>query len=92
MFSVTALRIALCTFPIVGIQLMSIVFFQATRKPLSAIAISLTRQLLFLLPMLVILPEMWGVNGVWWSMAIADVLSVTLATVMLVREVRNFKE
>ena len=92
MFSVTAMRIALCTFPIIGIQMMSIVFFQAIRKPLSAIIISLTRQLLFLLPMLVILPEIWGVDGVWWSMAIADVLSVTLATAMLFREVRNFKE
>ena len=35
MFSVTAMRIALCTFPIIGIQMMSIVFFQAIRKPLS---------------------------------------------------------
>lgn len=91
-FSVTAMRIALCTFPIIGMQMMSIVFFQAIRKPLSAIIISLTRQLLFLLPMLVILPEIWGVDGVWWSMAIADVLSVTLATAMLFRKVRNFKE
>ena len=79
----TALIIGLCTFPFVGSQMVAVSFFQTIRRPRTSMIISLTRQLLFLIPMLIILPHLIGVTGVWWSMALADVASVTISWIML---------
>jgi Na+-driven multidrug efflux pump len=87
---VPALIIGLCTFPFVGSQMIAVSFFQAIRKPRASMTISLTRQLLFLIPMLIILPHLIGVTGVWWSMALADVASVTISWVMLYTETKKF--
>ena len=86
---VPALIIGLCTFPFVGSQMIAVSFFQAIRKPRASMTISLTRQLLFLIPMLIILPHLIGVTGVWWSMALADVASVTISWVMLYTETKK---
>lgn len=73
--AVTALRISLFTLPIVGIQMVVTSFFQAMRKPMIAIRISLLRQIAFLIPLLLLLPQFIGVNGVWWAMPGADILA-----------------
>ena len=85
----TALVIGLCTFPFVGSQMVAVSFFQTIRRPRASMIISLTRQLLFLIPMLVILPHLIGVTGVWWSMALADVASVTISWIMLYTETKK---
>ena len=85
----TALIIGLCTFPFVGSQMVAVSFFQTIRRPRASMIISLTRQLLFLIPMLIILPHMIGVTGVWWSMALADVASVTISWIMLYTETKK---
>ena len=85
----TALIIGLCTFPFVGSQMVAVSFFQTIRRPRASMIISLTRQLLFLIPMLVILPHLIGVTGVWWSMALADVASVTISWIMLYTETKK---
>lgn len=85
----TALIIGLCTFPFVGSQMVAVSFFQTIRRPRVSMIISLTRQLLFLIPMLVILPHLIGVTGVWWSMALADVASVTISWIMLYTETKK---
>ena len=85
----TALVIGLCTFPFVGSQMFAVSFFQAIRRPRTSMIISLTRQLLFLIPMLIILPHLIGVTGVWWSMALADVASVTISWIMLYTETKK---
>lgn len=85
----TALVIGLCTFPFVGSQMVAVSFFQTIRRPRVSMIISLTRQLLFLIPMLVILPHLIGVTGVWWSMALADVASVTISWIMLYTETKK---
>lgn len=86
---VPALIIGLCTFPFVGSQMMAVSFFQSIRRPRASMMISLTRQVLFLLPMLIILPHLIGVTGVWWSMALADVASVTISWIMLYTETKK---
>ena len=86
---VTALIIGLCTFPFVGSQMVAVSFFQTIRRPRASMIISLTRQLLFLIPMLIILPHLIGVTGVWWSMALADVASVTISWIMLYTETKK---
>ena len=85
----TALIIGLCTFPFVGSQMVAVSFFQTIRRPRTSMIISLTRQLLFLIPMLIILPHLIGVTGVWWSMALADVASVTISWIMLYTETKK---
>ena len=85
----TALIIGLCTFPFVGSQMVVVSFFQTIRRPRTSMIISLTRQLLFLIPMLIILPHLIGVTGVWWSMALADVASVTISWIMLYTETKK---
>lgn len=87
----TALVIGLCTFPFVGSQMVAVSFFQTIRRPRVSMIISLTRQLLFLIPMLIILPHLIGVTGVWWSMALADVASVTISWIMLYTETKKLR-
>ena len=87
----TALVIGLCTFPFVGSQMVAVSFFQTIRRPRVSMIISLTRQLLFLMPMLIILPHLIGVTGVWWSMALADVASVTISWIMLYTETKKLR-
>jgi Na+-driven multidrug efflux pump len=52
---------------------------------------SLSRQLLFLLPCLLIFPRLWGINGVWFSMPAADLISSIVAAVLLTQHFRQFK-
>ena len=80
---VPALRISLITFPIVGSQLIAVAFFQSVKKAKYSILITLSRQLLCLLPLLLWLPSVIGVTGVWWSMSLADCFSVLLSWFLL---------
>ena len=85
------LKTALLAFPIVGFQIISSGFFQYIGKPQKAILLSLTRQLLFLLPLPAILPGIYGAKGVWISLPIADVLSAILAAVLIFFQLRKMK-
>ena len=75
----------------VGFQVVTGNFFQYIGKAKRAILISLTRQVLFLIPLLIILPPKYGVLGVWMSMPIADSMSVILAAVLLYFQIRKFR-
>ena len=85
------LRIVLCVFPIVGFQIVTSNFFQYIGKPHKAIFLSLTRQMLFLIPLLLVLPPHLGTLGVWMSMPIADGTASLLAAVLLFYQVRKFR-
>ncbi len=86
------LRLTLLAFPIVGFQIISSGFFQYIGKPQKAIALSMTRQLIFLVPLLAVLPYGFeGSFGVWICMPIADVLSAMLAGTLLFFQVRKMK-
>lgn len=88
---VTSIRIQMCTFPIVGGQMITMSFFQSIRKAKTAILLSTSRQLLVQIPLILILPGMWGVLGVWWTLPCSDMVSCTLAAIMLYFQVRKFK-
>ena len=75
----------------VGFQVVTGNFFQYIGKPKRAIIISLTRQMIFLVPLLILLPPRFGVLGVWLSMPIADSMSVVLAATLLIMQIRAFK-
>ncbi len=85
------MRIILMMFPLIGFQVVVGGFFQYIGKAPLAIFVSLTRQLLFLLPLLWILPRYLGAYGVWVSMPIADSASILLAFTLFVWQIRKIK-
>ena len=84
-------RIAVLVFPIVGFQMVTSNFFQSIGMANKAIFLSLTRQLLFLLPCLIILPRFMGASGIWWSMPISDFVASIVAAVLLYKQFQEFK-
>ena len=85
------MRIIFLGYPIVGFQMVTANFFQSIGMPGKSIFMSLSRQLLFLLPCLLIFPYFWGINGVWFSMPVSDAISSIVAAIMLFRQLRMFK-
>ncbi len=76
-------RIYFICYPVVGCQIVIQNFFQSIGKPKLSIFLSLTRQLIFLLPFLIILPRYYGVNGVWASMCGSDMIAFIVAIITL---------
>ncbi|MDR0729260.1 MAG: MATE family efflux transporter [Prevotellaceae bacterium] len=83
------LRWVFAVYPLVGFQMICSTFFQSIGKPGKAIILSMTRQVLFLIPLLLILPAQWGITGVWSSFTFSDALSVVLAGALLAAERRS---
>ena len=86
--SAEGLRIVVTVFPIVGFQMVVANFFQSIGKPGKSIILSLSRQVLVLIPSLLILPQFFGVKGVWWSLPLSDAISTVIAVVLILREIR----
>ncbi len=89
--SVRGLRISVMFFPIIGFQMVIANFFQSIGMAGKAIFLSLSRQLLILLPCLLILPRFWGADGVWFSMPVSDFLASVVAAVLLGWQFRRFR-
>lgn len=89
--SARGLRIVVIFFPIIGFQMVASNFFQSIGMASKAIFLSLTRQLLFLVPCLLILPQFWGSTGIWISMPASDLAASIVAGVMLYRQFKIFK-
>ena len=84
-----ALRTVFAATPIIVIQLIGAVYFQAIGKAIPALLLSLTKQGFFLIPLILILPNFFGVWGVWIAFPIADVLSTVVTGYFLRRDVKN---
>lgn len=82
------MRWAFAAIPILAIQLIGAAYFQAVGKALPALLLTLTRQAIFFIPLLFILPIYFGEFGVWMSFPISDVLSTIITTYFLRREVK----
>ena len=85
------LGVCMLVFPLVGFQVVAGSFFQYIGKAPLAMFLSTTRQLLFLLPLLLVLPPHYGAMGAWASMPLADSLSVIVAAVLLTLQIRKLK-
>lgn len=88
---VHGLRVIFISFPIVGSQMVIVNFFQSVGLAGKAIFLSLSRQLIFLTPFLLILPGIFGVTGVWMSMPTADVVASIISAIMLSMQIKQFK-
>lgn len=85
----SALRWVFAATPIIAIQLIGASYFQAVGKAVPALLLSLTKQGFFLIPFVLILPQFFGVWGVWIAFPIADVLSTIVTGYYLNREIRK---
>lgn len=90
--SARGLRLLVMMLPIVGFNIVAGNFFQHIGKPKRAIILSVSRQLLFIVPLLFLLPPVFDVDGVWYAIPIADFASTVLAAVLLWLQLRKLKQ
>lgn len=86
-----AMRIFFSMFPLVGFQIVASSYFQAVGKPRHALVLSLSRQVLFLIPLLFILPRFFGLEGVYGASPVADVLSSLVTGAFFIAELRTMR-
>lgn len=83
------LRHALWAFPIVGFQIVSSCLFQSIGMPARAMILSLARQVLFLIPLMLVLPDIYGVEGVWISFPVSDILATGVSLFLVIQVFRQ---
>lgn len=86
---VLGLRIYTAVLPVVGYQIIASNYFQAIGKARLAAFLSLLRQIIVLLPLIIILPHFWGVTGVWIANPISDLVSAVVSYFFFRRELRK---
>ena len=89
--SVVAMRYIMALFVIIGAQMVITNFFQSIGKAKVSIFLSLSRQLIFLVPAIAILPPLMGLDGVWLAMPLSDGVAAVMAYAMLWIYVRRLK-
>ena len=90
--AIKAIQINMMMYPIVGFQMVVTNFFQCIGKVKISIFLSLSRQLLFLIPLLIILPQFFNLNGVWASLPSSDFLASLVAAIIMITYMRRFKK
>lgn len=88
-FGTMAIRTFLIFLPIIGFQIVSANYFQAVGKPRHAAGLSLSRQVLILIPALLILPKFFGLNGLLMAGPTADLTSSIITGIFLFRELKH---
>lgn len=88
------MRVYLAALPVVGFQIVSANFFQAIGKAFKSLILSMLRQVIVLIPMLLVLPPVLKLNGVWLASPISDVAAFLITTIILLPEIKllNQKE
>ena len=84
--AVPAMRIFLSTLVFLGLSILFITTFQGLSKGNDAMVLSLVRQFIFFVPLLLLLPRIWGIDGVWLSVPISDTLGFLVSGLWLFRE------
>jgi Na+-driven multidrug efflux pump len=91
-YSIYGMRIIMATFPIVGVQMVISNFFQSIGMANKAIILSLSRQVLFLIPCLLILPQFFDILGVWVSIPVSDIAAFAVALCMIIALFRKWNK
>ncbi len=90
--SATALRNITLAYIAVGFQIVASSFFQSIGMASKSILLSLLRQLLLLIPTMLVLPIFYGLNGIWYSFPIADIIATLLAAYLLFHQLMIFRK
>lgn len=91
-FAVKCFRIFLMLCPLNGFQTVAAIYLQAIGKPAKAAIVTLSRQIIFLVPAAMILPMFLGVSGILWSGPVADALAFILAVTLIGIEMKKFNQ
>lgn len=88
------IRIVVSMVPVIGIQVVGATLFQSLGKALPSLILSLSRQVLFFIPIVLILPPLYGLGllGIWLTFPIADLLSTIVTSILLSREVKKLRK
>ena len=89
--SARGITVNMLLFPIIGFQAVVTNFFQCIGRVKIAIFLSLSRQLIILLPLILVLPLFWGLDGLWASLPTSDGIAALIAAVVMVVYLRKFK-
>ena len=89
--AVHGMRLMNIMFPIIGFQIISTNLFQCLGMVKKSVFLSLSRQLIFLLPALYLLPLAFGIEGVWLSYPASDVLAFTCTVILIIRLIRQLE-
>jgi Na+-driven multidrug efflux pump len=87
-----AIRIYLLMLPFLGYQIVNAAYFQAIGKAKNAMILTVTRQVVFLIPAILILPQFFNLDGVWMAGPVADSMSAILSAIFLYNELRILKK
>jgi putative MATE family efflux protein len=86
---IMGLRIYCAVLPVVGFQIIASSYFQAIGKAKLATFLSLLRQIIVLLPLILLLPKFWGVEGVWIANPISDLVAAVITYIFFRNELRK---
>lgn len=91
--TIVPMRILCCSMFLVGFQMVTGNFFTSIGMAGKAIFLSLTRQVIYLIPLALLIPQLFidPIMGVWWSLPISDCLAALTAMIMLLIEIRKFR-
>ena len=89
--TVKGIRIYLFMFPFVSISIIGSTYFQSIGKARIAMILSLLRQLILLVPLLLVLPPFLGLDGVWLAQPISDTLAISITLYFLVKQFKKMK-
>jgi len=89
--AIFALRIVILAIPTIGIQVIASGMFQALGKAIPALFLSLLRQIIILVPLILVIPRFLGINGIWISFPLADLIAFGISLVFYLRELKIFR-
>ena len=87
-----AMLVYFAMLPILAFQILCATYFQAVGKPIQSTILSLSRQVLLFIPLLLILPRFWGIDGVWRTAPIADSLAALLTAILIYLEMKKINK
>ncbi len=86
---ISGVRIVLGMLPVIGFQIVSSNYFQAIGRAKISVLLSLSRQVIILIPLLLVLPKHFGLTGVWYCSPVSDILSSIITAIFIFREMHN---
>lgn len=90
-FAVLCFRIYLCLILFTCFQKSAGVFLQAIGKPIQSIIVSISRDLLFQFPAMIIMSSLWGITGLLWAAPAADILAFVIALIFVIVEMKHME-
>jgi putative MATE family efflux protein len=89
---IRCLRISMLLLPLAAFQMISSNYFQAIGKSVQSLILGLSRQVILYIPLLLLLPQLWGINGVFYAMPFADGLSAMVCLAFILYELKHLEK